>query len=192
VKIRFRNPFASDQDDEPKGQKDGADSNENENVIAHDNSKQVQVALKTEQKESEPSKKKSRFSLRSEKKKVDEDLPILAKSRNPISKFAYNLLGGKLPGIPQYKETYEQAGMPLIYEAYLSTGFLLGFIIIIPTFIISFLLELHLFPHGLIAVSLLGSGILGAVVFAGTLLLWLSYPIFRRRTFKSALENQLA
>ena len=82
--------------------------------------------------------------------------------------------------------------MPLVYEAYLSTGFLLGFIIIIPTFIISFLLELHTFPHGLIAISLLGSGILGAVVFAGTMLLWLSYPIFRRRNFKSALENQLA
>jgi flagellar protein FlaJ len=30
------------------------------------------------------------------------------------------------------------------------------------------------------------------VLFSVTLLLWLTYPIFRRRNFKSALENQLA
>ena len=189
MKLPLKNPFAPKEEDEEKYRSDHNKKSQNDVVIERDSQKDVQLALKKHEKETEKKKKLS-SAERSRKKGTEKD--DSAKSRNPIWKFAYNLLGGKLPRIPQYKETYEQAGMPLIYEAYLSTGFLLGFIIIIPTFIISFLLELRLVPHALISVSLIGSLVLGAVVFAGTILLWLIYPIVRRRNFKTALENQLA
>ena len=190
MKLPFKNPLAPKDEDKEEDRPDYRKESENDVVIERDNQKDVRLVLRKQEKETKR-RKKSSSTDRSRKKGVEEE-DSAAKSRNPISKFAYNLLGGKLPGIPQYKETYEQAGMSLIYEAYLSTGFLIGFIIIIPTFIISFLLELRLVPHALIAVSLIGSVVLGAVVFASTILLWLVYPIVRRRNFKSALENQLA
>jgi flagellar protein FlaJ len=105
---------------------------------------------------------------------------------------AYGLLKGHLPTIPQYKDTYEQSGIPLIYEAYLSTGLLVGLALIIPSFALSFLIESRIFPSEHIALGLLGSAVLSMVVFATTILVWLTYPILRRNNFKSALEGQLA
>lgn len=111
---------------------------------------------------------------------------------SPLPPFAYNLLGDKIPGFPQYREIYEQAGMPLVYEAYLSTGFLIGFIVMVPTFVVSLLLELRFLPSARIIEGILGSVILSGVVFGVSLLLWLLYPISRRRSFKSELESKLA
>lgn len=111
---------------------------------------------------------------------------------NLLSSFAYNLLGNKIPKFPQYREIYEQAGMPLVYEAYLSTGFLIGFIVMVPTFVFSLLLELRFLPTAKIIESIIGSVVLTGVVFATVVLLWLLYPISRRRTFKSELESKLA
>ena len=80
----------------------------------------------------------------------------------------------------------------MIFEAYVSTGFLLGVIAAIPALVVSLLLELRFLPRVGLPLSIVGSIILSAVAFGVTLVVWLYQPIVRRRSFKSKLENQLA
>ena len=105
---------------------------------------------------------------------------------------AFGLFGDRLPSIPHYKEVYEQAAMPFVYEVFLSTGILLSFIVMVSSFVVSLLLEMRFFPDANIGFALVASVVLGAVVSATTLLLCLTYPILRRRNIKSSLENHLA
>ena len=46
MKIRLRNPFSRDRENESKDHRDDTGNNENENVIEHDKSKQVQSCSK--------------------------------------------------------------------------------------------------------------------------------------------------
>ncbi len=124
---------------------------------------------------------------KSKVKKTSDEKPV-----NPMTPFAYSLLGNRIPKFPQYRETYEQAGMPLVYEAYLSTGFLIGFIVMVPTFVFSLLFELRFLPLARTIEAIVGSVVLSGVVLGVTILLWLIYPLSRRRSFKSELESKLA
>ncbi len=114
------------------------------------------------------------------------------KSRNFLERLAYGILSSRLPKFTGYREEFEQSGIPIIYESYLSTGLLLGSIVSIPAFIVSLFLEIRFIPRASLPFSVLGSVILAGIVFAISLLLWLVYPLYRRRSFKSRLENQLA
>ena len=113
-------------------------------------------------------------------------------SHNSVSRLAFGLFGGKIPSIPHYKEVYERAAMPLVYEVYLSTGIFLSFVLMGSSFVASLLLEMRFLPYANIGFAVLGSVVLGGVVCATTYLLWLTYPIFRRRNIRSSLESQLA
>jgi flagellar protein FlaJ len=195
MKIKIRNPFSrSKKEDEdpaiPKKSRPGLFRRINKNVIEQDNQENAQVQVVAQTEKPKPSKKKSRFSSK-EKKAVDKDA-IPVRSRNRFETFAYSLLSTHIPGLEEFKETYGQSGIPLIFEAYISTGFLLSMVLTIPVFAISFLVELKLFAHANVLVSVLGSAILSATIFGITLVIWLSYPIIRRRSYKSKLENQLA
>jgi hypothetical protein len=180
AKIRLRNPFSS-QEEEADLEKPRAEDN-NENDIEHDagpaDKKQLQAS--GEEKKSGSDAKKSKNEA------------LTSRTRSSLSLTAYSLLASRLPTIPEYKEVYAQAGMPLVYEAYLSTGFLIAFMAIIPTFIVSYLVEIRIFSHERLIVPMLGSAVLSFVLFSTVILLWLAYPILRRRTFKSDLENHLA
>jgi archaeal flagellar protein FlaJ len=182
AKIRLRNPFASHEDESGDEEK-RREEQSNENDIGHDirrGNEKVLEAPKEEEKQVGKGAKKSK-----------KEEPAI-RSRSSLSLTAYGLLAGRLPTIPQYKEVYEQAGMPLVYEAYLSTGFLIAFMAIIPTFVVSYLLEIKIFPRERLIVPIAGSVVLSFVTFATVILLWLAYPILRRRGFKSDLENHLA
>ncbi len=172
-----------------KGNSEVGPHGDNEAVIEHDKSEQLELALK----EKQPQKlKKKSLLFHNKKTKPGKDSDNRVVSKNPITDFSYKLLAKRIPEMLEYRQVYEQAGLPLVFEAYLSTGFFAGFLVIVPTFLMSFFLELHFFPHAAIGFPLLGSAVLGIVSFAITLLVWLSYPILRRRNFKSALENRLA
>ena len=129
---------------------------------------------------------------RSKKEKDSEQIgePKIAKL-NPLQRFAYLHISRSLPTLPGYREAYEQAGLPLIYESYISSAFLLSFIASIPAFILSFLLETRILASPVL-LSVIASVVLSFVVFAISLLVWLLYPLERRRAFKSKLERQLA
>lgn len=128
------------------------------------------------------------FSSRKEPKKSVE---TRVAKLNPIQRFAYLHLSPSLPTLPGYREAYEQAGLTLIYESYISTAFLLSFIASIPVFALSLLLETRILGISIL-VSVIASIVLAFVVFAVSLLVWLLYPLERRRSFKSKLERQLA
>ena len=182
AKIRLRNPFSSHGEEGDDEKKNKSETN-NENDIAHDSDTLDREYLESSREEVEEVQKKGKKSKKKE--------PVV-RSRNPLSLRAYSLLGGRLPTIPEYKEVYEQAGMPLVYEAYLSTGILIAFMTIIPTFIVSYLLETKFFPRAPLIVPIVGSVVLSFVLFSTVILLWLVYPIIRRRGLKSDLENHLA
>jgi Flp pilus assembly protein TadB len=124
------------------------------------------------------------------KDKTRRDKREIAKL-NPLQKFAYLHLSPSLPTLPGYRDAYEQAGLPLIYESYLSTALLLSFIASLPTFALSLFFENRILKIPLL-LSAIGSVVLGFVAFAVSLLVWLLYPLERRRSFKSKLERQLA
>ncbi len=185
AKTRFRNPFSSRHEPEEEGGE--SERQDNENDIAPDIVSREEI-LNAQLEKSEPKKSKFRGGKKSERIETE----TVVRSRSWLSLTAYGLLGGRLPTIPQYKEVYEQAGMPLVYEAYLSTGFLSAFMAIIPTFVVSFLIETRIFTREGFIIPLVGSGILSFILFASVVLFWLAYPIIRRRNFKSDLENHLA
>ena len=113
------------------------------------------------------------------------------KSRNAFERFAFRFLSQRLPNLEGYKPAYEQAGIPLIYESYLSTAFLISGIVTLPTFFISLLLETRII-HTPTSLSVIGSVILSLSVFALAIFAFLAYPLHRRNNFKSKLDNQLA
>jgi len=121
---------------------------------------------------------------RSKKEKDSEQIgePKIAKL-NPLQRFAYLHISRSLPTLPGYREAYEQAGLPLIYESYFSSAFLLSFIASIPAFVLSFLLETRILASPVL-LSVIASVVLSFVVFAISLLVWLLYPLERRRAFK--------
>jgi archaeal flagellar protein FlaJ len=132
-------------------------------------------------------KEHSAFSIRGNKKKGQEEVHKL----NVLQKFAYNHLSPSLPTLPGYRDAYEQAGLPLVYESYLASAFLLSLIVAIPTLAISLVFENRTLKIPLL-LSSLGSVILAFVAFAISMLVWLLYPLERRRSFKAKLERQLA
>jgi hypothetical protein len=113
-------------------------------------------------------------------------------SRNPIERVAFGLFATRLPNLPGFRDTFEQSGIPVIYESYLSTGFFASAISGITIGIGSFLLEIKLLPKTPLFISAIGSAVLGLVGLAVLLLFWLFYPIQRKNSFKSNLENNLA
>jgi archaeal flagellar protein FlaJ len=196
TKIKLRNPFSKKNAGDPS-------SDDNEHVIEGDKASAVVIqaeGVDTQEPDGKKVAKGSTFSfLKFGKKKANvkseengEYDEVSVRGRNTFEKTAYSALSNHLPGFEEFRQTYAQSGIPIVFEAYISTGFLLSFVAAIPTFVVSLLLELKLFPHGLVLVSILGSLILSAVALAISLVLWLSYPLMRRRSFKSKLENQLA
>jgi hypothetical protein len=163
--------------------------NENDDESQEDNElviEQVKVGSKSKNKTSS-----SRLTRTKTKKgKVSNNSDKLA-GLNRFQRFAYLHLSPSLPTLPGYREAYEQAGLSLIYESYLSTAFFLSFIAAIPTFGLSLFLEIQFLRIPLIS-SVIGSAVLGMVSLGVSLLVWLLYPLERRRSFKSKLERQMA
>lgn len=187
MRLRLRNPFSTRKKLEKKSDSVGSREDkgrDNDADIAHDNPSQ-QMKVVSKQPEKNQSDKKAR-----ESKKSGDETGI--RSRNALEKLAYSIVSPRLQRIPGYKEIYEQSGISIIYESYISTGMLLSAIIAIPVFIVSLLLEIRFLPRTPIVYSAAGSVILGSVIFATSFLFWLLYPMSRRRSFKSMLENQLA
>jgi len=199
MKIKIKNPFNSDE----KKEKDETI----ENVIEQDTSSgttlQETAPISGEATESKkPKKEKKKFAEsigftrkikeKKQPKNSEEEKEDVIQGRNVLEKFAYNALSSRLPGFAEFRESYAQSGIPVIFEAYISYGFLLSGITAVPAFATSLLLEVKLFPRAPLALSLIGSIILAAVVLAVTFVVWLSYPLMRRRTYKAKLENQLA
>lgn len=182
-KTRLRNPFSRRQ--RPKGAGDSEVLIDDD--IVHDtSSKHKGFSNNLGQ-----LNKKLKLLGTGKRSSIEKERPI-ERRRGSFSLLGYKLFSSRLPRIPQYREVYEQAGMPLVYEAYLSTGFLVSFLVMIPTFVVSFLLETKFFPRIAIFVPIAGSAVLSFVSFATAILVWLAYPILRRKGFKSDLENHLA
>ncbi len=202
MKIKIKNPFSRSLKKEEK-------NNDIDDVIEQDSAsgKIIQEFQKKSNHTSdyqEPEKEKKTFSRtigftrkakpekKPKQKKTKEDKEAEIQERNVLEKFAYNTLSNRLPGFEEFRNSYAQSGIPVIFEAYVSYGFLLSGIGAIPAFVISFLLEVKLFPRAPVVLCIIGSVILAAVVLAVTFVVWLSYPLLRRRSYKSKLENQLA
>jgi flagellar protein FlaJ len=124
-----------------------------------------------------------------QRKKNSEDEQITQLS--PLQKFALDHLGPRLPRLPALKEAYEQAGLPLVFESYLSTAFLLSLITALFAAAASLVIETRVLRAPVLTSSI-GSTILAFVAFAISFLLWLLYPLQRRRAFKAKLDQQLA
>jgi hypothetical protein len=200
MKIKIKNPFA-------KTHKKADAKSDSEHVIEQDTSSGIVMQAEgvdrpqeLESKSEHKERRKISFSRNSDDKQQEEDEKkskrdaeeIRVHERNSFEKFAYNLLSSRLPGFNEFRESYGQSGISEIFEAYISTGFLLSFVSAIPAFLVSLILEIKLFPHGSLALSLLGSAILSAVTVALVLVLWLAIPLIKRRSYKSKLEGQLA
>src|SRR5579862_6689600 len=157
MKIKINNPFSRSKKKvpekaAPKEKGRGLFRRSNvKNVIEQDidENRQIQV---TENVPEGKQPKKGRFRIgffkkveKEEKKEDREAIPV--RSRNAFERFAYNVLSSHLPGFNEFKEAYGQSGIPLIYEAYISTGFLLAILLTIPSFAISFLVEIKAIRH---------------------------------------------
>jgi len=128
--------------------------------------------------------------LAKEPQKVPDDVSRV-KSRSALERFAYTHIAKRLPQFPGYKEAYEQSGIPLIYDSYLSTAFLVSGLLALPAFLISLFVESR-FLHLNVYFEIIGSVVLGGVAFGISLQVWLIYPLQRRNSFKTRLDNQLA
>jgi archaeal flagellar protein FlaJ len=113
-------------------------------------------------------------------------------SRSAVERVAYNLFASRIPRLPGFRESFQQSGIPIIYESYLSTGFFASAVAGTAVAGISLLLEIRFLPRTPIIMSVLGSTILGLVGFAVLLVAWLFYPLQRKKSLKSNLENNLA
>jgi flagellar protein FlaJ len=200
MKIKIRNPFSrSKKKDEGSIAQEKKKSSRKfrqsdvKNVIEQDIDENRQIQVTESPDVSKKSKKgKSRFGFGQKEEKKEDKQEIPVRSRNGLERFSYNVLSSHLPGFNEFKEAYGQSGIPLIYEAYISTGFLLSILLTVPAYAISFIIEIKAFPHSDILLSVLGSAILSGTVFGITLVLWLTYPLVRRHSYKSKLESQLA
>jgi flagellar protein FlaJ len=149
-------------------------------------------AQKKKEKEIKREQKKSAFSkLFSSKKSTEDKEDKESRQMSSFERFAYARISERLPSIGGYREIYEQAGMPLVYESYFATSILISAIIMLPSFLVSLLLEIR-FLHVALVNAIVGSLLLGMIVFAVSISLWLIYPIQRRRTYKTKLDNRLA
>lgn len=152
-----------------------------ERVIEQDKQRSLELLVHSEQSQ-----------MSSEKKSRPKKGPIKdVYSRNALEKFAYDRISPLLPNIPRYKEAFEQAGLSIIYESYISTAILLSIIAMGPTAAVS-LFVLSLVFHLAALVAIIESIALGAATFVVSLALWLVYPLQRRRSFKAKLESQLS
>ena len=202
MKIKIRNPFAKSKTEEEK-------TSDIENVIEQDTSSGSTIqekpsapsqdseteTVKEQKKKLSPSigfSRKEKESKKPKEKKSEEEKEAEIPKRSVLQRFAYDTLSSRLPGFTGFRDSYGQSGIPVIFEAYVSYGFLLSGIATIPAFVISLLLEIKLFPRAPPALSIIASLVLAAVVLGLAFVLWLAYPLFRRRTYKSKLENQLA
>ena len=191
MKVHLRNLFSRKKGDRENLDKLSIDERRTEESrgikrdIAHDNNSSPSTSVVGHLKSS----KIEGLTTEARNPKRREDT---TKSRNFFEQLAYALLSGRLPRLPGYREAFEQSGISIIYESYLSTGLLLSSMISTPAFIVSLLLEVKFIPRASLALSVLGSVVLAGIVFATSLLLWLLYPLQKRRSFKSRLENQLA
>lgn len=143
--------------------------------------------------EDRPRKKRTFAKLFSSNKLFEEDSKSEkeVRSMSSLERFAYARISERLPSIKGYREIYEQAGMPLVYESYFATSILISAIVMLPTFLVSLLLEIR-FIRVPLANAIVGSLVLGIIVFGISIGLWLIYPIQRRRTYKTRLDNRLA
>lgn len=135
-------------------------------------------------------RKKSFFEIFAKGK--SDSAVVSIKSRNWIERLAYRILASHLPKSADYKRQYEQSGIPIMFESYLSTSIITSFVLTAPAFIISFLLEYKFLSKVPIDLLLVGSGILAAIVLGISLFSFICYPMFRARSSKSKLEEQLA
>lgn len=112
------------------------------------------------------------------------------KSRSAIERFAYRVFAGRLPQIADYRERYALSGIPVIYEAYMSTSILISLIATVPAFSISFFIEYFIAnrPLGLL---LIGSLALAAIVFGIALISCVLYPLLKVRSQSTKLESRL-
>jgi archaeal flagellar protein FlaJ len=161
------------------------DQIETEIVIEQENGSRAKSKVSAGKHLERPSERKS------SSKEKSKDRSKREAGLNRLQQFAYLHLSPSLPTLPGYRDAYEQAGLPLIYESYLSTAFFLSFIISIPSFSLSLFVENRILKIPLLP-SAIASIILGLVSFAVSLLVWLLYPLERRRSFKSKLERQMA
>ena len=150
-----------------------------ERVIEQDKQRSLELLMQSEQSQMS-SEKQSR------KKGPIKDVY----SRSALEKFAYDRISPLLPNFPRYKEAFEQAGLSIIYESYISTAILLSIIAMGPTAVVS-LLVLSFILHITTLVAIVESIGLGAATFVLSLALWIVYPLQRRRSFKAKLESQL-
>jgi archaeal flagellar protein FlaJ len=198
MKIKIRNPFA-------KSKKKSGGVEEIEDVIEHDTGTMTQQlrSSPSETTDQESNKKKTRKPLLgfTGKKKVapksdgDKNQEIddtKVRERNTLERFAYSTLSRRLPGFSEFRESYGQSGISIIFEAYVSYGVLLCGIAALAAFLVSLPLEVKLLPRASLPFSILASLVLAALVFGTALVSWLYYPLLKRRTYKSKLENQLA
>jgi len=201
MKIKIRNPFnhSTTKKEENKNIENVIEQDTSSGTIIQETSSESDGISETKK----GNKEKKRFSESigfarkvKDKKKTKqeraEDKEIAVHERNTLERFAYNTLSRKLPGFAEFRESYAQSGIPVIFEAYVSYGAFLSGIAAIPAFVISLLLEVKIFPRLPLVLSIIGSLVLAVVVLAVTFMVWLSYPLLRRRTYKSKLENQLA
>ncbi len=112
-------------------------------------------------------------------------------SRNALEKFAYEHFSPMLPQLPRYREAFEQSGLPIIFESYASTAILLSIVAMIAGAIFTLLFEIGVLHFTIFVAAIEAIG-LSATTFSFSILLWLLYPLQRRRTFKSKLEGQLS
>lgn len=194
VKIRRRNPFSTYRRETNRNAQGTSISKNavkriilnNERDIVHDDAQGIGSTGK-----SSPIRLAGKQET-SQSGGTEGNIEYKVKARNVIERSAYSILSRRLPKLPGYREAFEQSDISMIYESYLSTGLLLSCIASVPTFVVSLLLELKLIQGASLTLSIFGSLILGGTIFAVALLLWLIYPLQRRKTFKSRLENQLA
>lgn len=203
MKIKLRNPFHRKYD----SKKDN--SNDNENVIEQDITSGTVIQATREDIERQNNsvdfteihakrisfssifhgKTKNRVATDQKKESNNEES---IREHNAFERFAYNTLSSHLPGFDEFRESYGQSGIPVIFEQYISTGILLSLLVAIPVFAVSLLIEIKVFPSAPIALPVVGSIVLAGVATGVAFVLWLSYPMIKRRGFKSRLENQLA
>jgi hypothetical protein len=195
MNIKIKNPFSKKRVD-----------HNNENVIEQDTSsgsllmsEQTAEPLEHSTSDNKDRQPKRSFFKRKAKpasvkpdKKSKEQSEEFVKSRSTLEKIAFSLFSKRVSNLEEFRQTYDQSGIPVVFEAYVSTGFLISLIAAVPVFAVSLLLEVKLLPRAPLFVPVIGSAILYGVAFGIAIAVWLMRPAMMRRGFKSKLENQLA
>ena len=109
--------------------------------------------------------------------------------KSAIEKFAFDHISRHLPKVPRYRGMYDQSGLHVIFESYMSTAILLTLIAFVLGLIASALILLLLRYELLLA--LLYSLAVGCITLAISMSAWTLYPLQRRRSLGASLEAQL-